>query len=269
MRDQQITIFIHGTTPPDAIMSIPPVRSFFFCPPGLSKATELDQTYHTAKIAHQLCAPENTEFDRAHFYLFGWSGTLSHQARKEAAQQLHMAVENLRSSYAQQEIRPHIMIITHSHGGNVALLLQEIVSGSTNPDSLHIDELILLACPVQTETEAHAHSPLFKKIYSIHSHSDLLQVLDPQGMHSFLAILKKHGLENAMSHFKERGPLFSSRHFEPAPHIIQMNITFPLRELFHIDFLLPDFISELPLLLLKMREVAAYDGKEITHTLKS
>ena len=204
MRDQQITIFIHGTTPPDAIMGIPPVRSFFYCPPGLTKAAELDQQYHTAKIVQLLNAADQQEFDLHHFYLFGWSGTLSHQARKEAAQQLHAALNSL----IQDEFAPLIRIITHSHGGNVALLLHEMANGSTSSDSLIIDELILLACPVQTETAAHAHAPLFKKIYSIHSHSDLLQVLDPQGMHSFLAILKEHGLENAMSHFKEGGPLF-------------------------------------------------------------
>lgn len=264
MKEQQITIFVHGTLPPDALMAIPPVRSFFYCPTGLTQAVEFDPKFHTYKLAQQLCSTRADEFDMAHFYLFGWSGKLNPLARKEASQELFQSLRLLAERYRQQGTKPQFRIITHSHGGNVALHMHE--STKEHAHDLVIDELIVLACPVQTETAAHAHPASFKKIYSIHSHSDLLQVLDPQGVHAFLGTLKEHGLEFTMSHLNELGPLFSSRHFEAAEHIIQLNVRYPRRELFHIEFLLPKFISTLPSLLETMRNHEATQGSnEIVH----
>lgn len=263
MEQQPITIFVHGTLPPDAVMSIPPVRSFFFCQQGMSKAADLDEKFHTHKIAKLLCSAESAEFQLPHFYLFGWSGDLSFAARKKAAAELYAAIRKLVIDYEKQNLMPRITLITHSHGGNVALSIKEIAQ-----EPLPIEQLILLACPVQVETAPYVKEPFFHKIYSIHSHSDMFQVLDPQGIHQFLENLKYHGLEFTISHLKQLGPLFSSRHFEPAQHITQLNVRYPRRELFHVEFLLPSFVSSLPSLLALMREQNNPKGLEITHVFK-
>ncbi len=270
MKMQPITIFVHGTLPPEPLMRIAAIRAFFSVPRGLTKASLLEDGCHTNKIAKLLCASQAAEFDYEHFYLFGWSGKLSSQGRKEAAHELNIALHDLLHTYQGKHLDAHFRIITHSHGGNVALLVQESADSDSIASRKHlpIDELILLACPVQTETEASAKAESFRRIFSIHSHSDMFQVLDPQGAHAFIDALKRHGLEFTMNHLKELGPLFSSRHFHPANHIIQLNIRYPRRELLHIEFLLPDFINSLPALLRDMREQQNPPGKtEITHVL--
>lgn len=258
MQTQKITIFIHGTLPPAPLLRIPLIHAFFFCPIGLSKATSLDATYHLTKLARSVC-PSSDLFD--HFYFFGWSGYLRFSERKKAAADLNKQLSALHDQYLSEGITPHFTLITHSHGGNVALFLAE-----ESPD-FPIDELVLLACPVQKRTEQLAFNSRFKQLFSIHSHRDLLQVLDPQGVHGFLESLKEHGLEFTLSHLKQLGPLFSSRHFPEAPHIIQLNIKHAHRELLHIEFLLPEFIALVPSLIDLMKEDKT-GSSEITYVWK-
>ena len=245
MQRQKVTIYIHGTLPPAPVMRIPLIHAFFFCPPGLSKATTLNSTYHLSVLARSVC-PSPDLFE--HFYFFGWSGYLQMSARKKAASDLNKQLAALQDHYLANGITPHFTLITHSHGGNVALFLAE-----ESPDFL-LDELVLLACPVQKRTEQLAFHHRFTQVFSIHSHRDLLQVIDPQGLHGFLESLKEHGLEFTLSHLKQLGPLFSSRHFPEAAHIIQLNIKHQHRELLHIEFLLPEFIALVPSLIDLMKE---------------
>ncbi len=245
-----ITIYIHGTLLPRAVASIPLVRNFSFCPPGLIRASELDEKFHLNLIARTLESSNKVAFNLEHFYLFGWSGKLRHTARKEAAHDLIKHLLTLKKRAEAAHKVPVFKIITHSHGGNVALYLKE----HTHSNKLCIDELILLACPVQTETAEFVHDPLFKHVFSIHSHKDVLQVLDPQGVHSVLESLKTMGLALTWTHLKRLGPVFSSRHFKAGEQIVQLNVKYPHREFFHLEFLLPPFMSALPSLIAMMRE---------------
>ncbi len=256
MQTQKVTIYIHGTLPPAPVMRIPLIHAFFFCPPGLSKATNLNSTYHLSILARSIC-PSPDLFE--HFYFFGWSGYLRFSERKKAAADLNKQLTILQDQYRVDAIEPEFTLITHSHGGNVALFLAE-----ESPD-LPL-ELVLLACPVQKRTEQLAFHPRFKQVFSIHSHRDLLQIIDPQGLHGFLESLKKHGLEFTLSHLKQLGPLFSSRHFPEAPHIIQLNVKHKHRELLHIEFLLPEFIALVPSLIERMK--AHKDSSELTYIWK-
>ncbi len=264
MKLQKVTLFIHGTLPPAAAMKIPLVHMFFFCPRGLTKANELDKKFHLALLADQLCTGNPGEFSREHFYFFGWTGKLRFEARKEAARELLTYLDLLENTYRHQGIKPFFRIITHSHGGNVALYLKEAAEEHT---ALQIDELVLIACPVQKETAHYVHDPLFKRVFSIHSHVDILQVLDPQGIHNFLESLKQYGLEFTLSHLKQLGPIFSSRHFKSAQNLTQLNVKYTYRELLHLEFLLPAFISELPTLLRLMQNSPSKGEEELTHIL--
>jgi hypothetical protein len=237
MDGDKITIFVHGTLPPLTGVSF--IYNFFFCPPGLTRADELDKKFHLSKIAHLLAEQAPRDYSVEHFYFFGWSGKLSIASRREAAKNLYESLKKLISTY---KVKPSIRIITHSHGGNVALYLNDL---EKDPE-LSIDELILLACPVQVETAHCLEGAVFERIFSFYSEKDLLQVLDPQGIHRFLENLKQYGLEFTVAHLNEMGPFFSQRRFQPTHSLKQLYIKHPQREFLHIEFLLPPFIKALP-----------------------
>jgi hypothetical protein len=155
--------------------------------------------------------------EKNYYYMFGWSGLLSHTERKNAA----ISFYSLLGKVIQEKFQHHktpikIRILAHSHGGNVALMLgavYEIVYQLNNIDghnkyadqtlcllkeslknvvheeeskSLHnalkrdfcIDELILYGTPIQEETEIFAFSPFFKRIYNFYSSNDFVQIFD-------------------------------------------------------------------------------------------
>jgi len=111
------------------------------------------------------------------FYTFGWHGELRNKRRLEAAVQLHEAL-TLEKQRLETETKLPVLInlVTHSHGGNVALYLAPIEEKSKK--KLTIDKLVMFGCPVQRETERFVASPVFKKIYHVYSKGDTIQVAD-------------------------------------------------------------------------------------------
>ncbi len=217
-----INIFIPGTLPPNFIMKISVVHRFLYCLPGLTLARNLGPEYHMNKIARTLAQQDAQRFPLDTFYLFGWSGALNFKARQQAADSLYSHIKHLVKSFAET---PYIRIITHSHGGNVAL---NLARSYPELELFTINELILLGCPVQEATRDFVNAPLFGKIYSFHSHIDLIQVLDPQG------------LSQASTSF------FSHRHFPFTSRVLQVNLTLNKRNLFHLEFLMLKFFTLLP-----------------------
>lgn len=249
-----ITIWIHGTLPeyifpPLRYITIESLTNFFYCKKGLNKASSYAKKYHHYDIAKTLASSDPRHFPFDQFYIFGWSGKLGTSERLAAAQQLAQSVSQLINKYKKQyKQEPYLRIITHSHGGNVALHLADIIA----TDLTRVDELLLLAIPVQHETEDLAKSPLFKKIVSLHSHWDLLQVADPQGWPTWWQSIKEtfkvHTQKkfNEMVQTMESNDLFSHRHFLKSRKIKQASIYYNKRGLLHIEFLLLPFIKELP-----------------------
>ena len=251
-----ITIWIHGTNLSELV--IKPLRGitekafhkFFHCEPGLNLASTLSNEFHHAKITQTLVKADPELFPLDTLYLFGWSGKLSSEERKKAAVQLYEELQHLTKEFKSNYGRPPFLrLITHSHGGNVALNLASI---NSKANALNIDELILLACPVQQETENFIKAPLFKNIYSLHSHWDVLQVLDPQGLPEFGQAIKQffqkgsiESLKDAFKQFEEQ-TFFSKRHFLPNKNLIQANLRKNNRNLLHVEFLLSTFIEKLP-----------------------
>ncbi len=284
---RNITIFIHGT------------RLMRFFPLNIStKLTLLDQRISTPKsgLHHFLEIPENNNqvkiaktlsrvapdlFPLETFYFFGWSGKLDIKERRSAAKKLttdinRMIVTPFREKHG---VDPIITIISHSHGGNVALNM-------VRNASIHfcIENLILLACPVQDQTKRYSKSPLFKNIYSIFSKDDMLQILDLQPMGVFGHKVKKawnkkstHPLKGLWKMF--RLPFFSKRKFETNTNTYHIEVSWKdavhwteadfdiyanlraygkrltkldmskRRGLRHIEFLIPTFIEKLPTIL--------------------
>lgn len=112
-------------------------------------------------------------------YTFGWSGNLSSASRKSAAHQLARslrAVIAAKRAEIGSEEGLEVHVIGHSHGGNVLLNMASLPGSEES--GLSIDKLILLGCPVQSETASYAYSSLFKKVYNFYSRGDILQVID-------------------------------------------------------------------------------------------
>src|SRR6266403_1123912 len=137
---------------------------------GLYKIPQTTDFHYPSLRAQALVAADPEHFNLEHFYTFGWSGILTLAARKKAAHDLFYALKSLLLIYqGKYGCTPKIMLISHSHGGNVILHLAEIV----DPDGfeLHIAKAILLACPVQHHTVHLIGSAIFERLYSLHSHT--------------------------------------------------------------------------------------------------
>lgn len=107
------------------------------------------------------------------FYTFGWDGRLDGEKRKYWAEILYNDLSTELSKIKQPY---ELMIVSHSHGGNVALNLARI--HEKQHKLMSVDKLVLLGTPIQSETEGLVSSLLFKKIYNLYSKDDLFQVAD-------------------------------------------------------------------------------------------
>lgn len=284
-----VTVWVHGTKPSEVV---PPfVKRFmhkhekivFDCAPGLHKASDLDLTHYSFALAYILSLTENKQFPWEHFYIFGWSGKLEPQERKKASGELLTVLRLLSQQYEEKfQCKPIFVLLSHSHGGNVILGMANLLDSTTSEWDLVIDKAILLACPVQKHTNHCIASSLFKRIYSIHSHTDIIQIIDLQGLH----IPKKISY-----------PLLSERHFTPHPKLVQVCIRWkngahwhpddhiintillrPVtkainfidrikskRGLLHIEFKLLPFIRQLPGLLITLDTLFDCNGNCACH----
>ena len=272
-----VTVWVHGTKSnehlPPFLAQLTKNLSQLFCgdTKGLQRTTELDTHHYPFLRAKALSATDPMRFSPEHFYTFGWSGKLTLQARKNAALDLFYALKTLTITYQDTYgCMPEIILISHSHGGNVLLHLAEI----TDPDGfkLSISKAILLACPVQKHTAHLISAPIFERIYSLHSHTDMIQIVDTQGLHNTKELTK---------------PLLSMRHFDSHPKLAQVLIRwkkYPLwnaddhamniivlkglikgintinyikknRGLFHVEFGLLPFVRQIPAIIDQLDEL--------------
>lgn len=218
-----VTIWIHGTR----LLPQSLFKNFFQSMPGLHHYQEIEKKYYLHRIAQILTESDPVMFPAPYFYLFGWSGKLSFKEREQSARTLYLDLKKVRDEYKKiYGAEPHITILAHSHGGNVALLLEQI----KDPDdtTFFIDRLILLAVPVQQHTVEYCYAPLFGKIYSLYSLLDVLQVIDPQGLNKAI-----------------KAPLFSERLFPCHEKLEQVAIKVNDRSIMHMEFILPTFLNRL------------------------
>lgn len=225
-----ITVFIHGTR----IFPKFYYQEVYYSPEGLTKVTDIDQSFHLQTIAKELAGVDPLRFDEDAFYAFGWNGRLNFNERKKAAKQLYDSLKELAKKYKDiYGVEPQYRVVGHSHGGNVALNLAAAANDSKDK-LFRVKELILLACPCQTVTKNYAYDPVFEKVYSLSSKFDLLQVVDPQGLY-------KLGIET---------PLFSERYLNNHPRVRQARIKITGRYIFHLEFLMSKtFLSKLPIIM--------------------
>lgn len=220
--DPTITIWIHGARPFAA-------NKYNL---GLKSPTLFDPQDYVAQTVNSLINADPINFPLEHFYIYSWSGILDFSERQRASAILYTELEKLIAHYKQVSGSvPKIRVIAHSHGGNVALNLA--THENTN---FIIDELILLAVPVQAKTDTLVHSPLFKRIFSLYSTIDIPQIIDPQLF------------------YRESGTylLFSGQRFRPASNLMQVKIKINGSACQHLQFndpatlkLFPQILNEL------------------------
>lgn len=236
LHTQPITIFVHGTRLyPRAL-----VKSIFHCPSGFHRADEMQNVLIHGRIAYELNKATPKEYPLDTFYLYCWSGNLGFKAREDAARILLQHIQKLVVKHQKKYgTRPYVRIIGHSHGCNVALNLALI---KTKNDHLVIDQLILLAGPMQQATEKLVLDPMFKSIYSVYSRADKIQILDPQGLYK---CTRKNGIAT---------PLFSHRRLAPNTNLRQVKIKLNRRAPGHLEFILPYFVRRLPSIINAMNQ---------------
>lgn len=119
------------------------------------------------------------EIEGTTLYTFGWHGDLSAKNRRQwghrLARSLQVAIARKRTEIG-DDAKIEVHVVGHSHGGNV--ILNMVTCPGVEDGGLSIDKLVLLGCPVQSETAQYVFSPLFKKVYNFYSRGDMIQILD-------------------------------------------------------------------------------------------
>jgi hypothetical protein len=244
----RITVWIHGTK------SMSFISDFVHAVPhaGLKPIKNISSLYRIKPVMHALAQTDPERFPLEHFYAFGWSGRLCFKKRYQEAVKLHAALNDLVADYQTKYAQtPHITLITHSHGGNVALNIAAIPD--KNP-ALRL-ELILLACPVQHETKEQVKDLIFERIYSFYSPADVMQIIDPQGLYTTPT--------NHTLHFE-----LSERIFPIHPTVRQAELVINESGISHIGFILERTIKILPALLDALEtwyqeEPASFDKEKV------
>lgn len=168
-----ITVYIHGSQNATKFLS----KDIWHCQKGLHHINELPKSSLFVQDAQLLQQGNPLLFNVEHYYTFGWSGKIKFSVRQEAGHDLFNAIKGLLKRYYQEHgAYPVVRIITHSHGGNIALNMAKDLP-FFNDCKIEL-ELILLACPVQKVTENIINHPEISRSYNLYSTFDLIQKLD-------------------------------------------------------------------------------------------
>jgi len=116
-------------------------------------------------------------FPTSDLYSYGWTGLLSINARRAAAKKLYRELAFLADKIRKQGDTPRFRLIAYSHSGNMSLHLTEEYY-ARGYQSFVVDEFIMLATPIQINTERYLTSPLFKKVFLFYSIGDNIQSSD-------------------------------------------------------------------------------------------
>lgn len=130
---------------------------------------------------------------------FGWSGIYSDAARSQAAQDL--------AAWVTAHNESGLDLITHSHGGSVAMLATH--------SGLRIGELVLLSCPVHIPKYLPDFNQV-RKTVSIRVHLDLVILADRGGQRFRLPQIQENVLPVWFDHSATHDPRVWRRYNVPA-----------------------------------------------------
>jgi hypothetical protein len=239
-----ITVWIHGTK----FMRSETFKQVYNGMPDMKKLSDFPPKHKIQFHMKMLDRDAPELFNYNSLYLFGWSGKLSVRERYWVALILYQNLCALSDSYkAKHGVVPTINLVTHSHGGNVALNLARI--HKMRNAELAIDTLVLLACPVQSETKDLAGNPFFKKTYVFYSALDMIQLLAPE----FVCNMRDD--EGSIIGHCSRFIPFSERCFDNNEHVKQAWIKINSHAIVHSTFTTTRFLRTIPTLLATVDEL--------------
>jgi hypothetical protein len=244
--DPTLSVWVHGTMfGLDALF-----KKAFDAKPGIKHLHEMPH-HHFLTLRLKALADQCSDFfPYESVYCFCWSGRLNNVEREKTAYCLHKVLVALLDEYQTQHgFIPRIRLVCHSHGANVALNLARINAHAAR--KITVDTLILFACPVQCETKELVHDPMFKRIYSLYSPLDWVQVVAPQWA---CCVYNEKGSVIAS---KQQWLPLSGRRFSASPTLRQAWVKMNGLALSHSDFSSKKFLRLLPQFLEEMDK--AYD----------
>jgi hypothetical protein len=111
------------------------------------------------------------------FFTFGWSGILSEQERKSAAEDLYDALHALKLEALVRGKQLKIELYAFSHGGQIALHLPMVrkIRGDTH---FIIDLVVLSAVPLWYDNARNILMGMFSKVINCYSPGDFAQTVD-------------------------------------------------------------------------------------------
>lgn len=112
------------------------------------------------------------------YYTFGWSGIVNHKERCKEAERLYNELKTLVTNLRKENKQKKIRIVTYSHGGNMVCNMIDVHNRDKDAFDMTINELIMIAIPVQKETDCNVLNPLFENVYSMYSRADCVQKID-------------------------------------------------------------------------------------------
>jgi hypothetical protein len=89
-------------------------------------------------------------------------------------------------TFHEKGIYPKIRLVGYSHGANICINLARAQKQYPN-QTIVVDELILLGCPIQNSNDFLINNPMFIDIYNLYSKKDRIQPLDPFAHTGFFA----------------------------------------------------------------------------------
>jgi hypothetical protein len=240
-----ITIFVHGTQMSALFKDIDMrsiVPAVMQTPAGLIAAKSLPENHMVRMLFDALSKANPQQFPFAGIYAFGWSGGIQVKERMGAAKTLFNLIRALTQEYEKlHDSVPEITLITHSHGGNVILHLTECCEDVP----ISIKRALLLACPVQEQTAAYTQHSLFQSLYSLHSHDDLLQIIDQGSLQLPRKLIETWQQDKVINPKKfiqtirnNKWQLGSGRHFSTQNNLIQAELTWqsePMHQPYNVD----------------------------------
>lgn len=135
-------------------------------------AFHIINAFHTCAATHL-----ESQQTKRHYYVFGWSGELSKDAREKASEQLYWAVNSEYHRLSANHAHIEIELYGHSHGNQLIFHLANI-RNNHQEHTWTVDRAILSAAPLHYEMARHAFHPLFHSVINIYSEGDMIQTLD-------------------------------------------------------------------------------------------
>lgn len=152
----------------------------FHVPQALPSVTDVSLDYaaqYLIPIYDDLARTVLDDTDVQNYAIFGWSGLLHNAARKKAGYELYHALCNYRDNIrAHYGIEPEITLVTHSHGGNVALYMD--CAQAEFKKNLKIKYLVMFGTPMMHEMAPCLESDMFATMLMLYSKGDSIQARD-------------------------------------------------------------------------------------------